>query len=133
MISRVLTRGTWRVILVVTLMRHAGDLGTCLAMLETPSARASGMRCATPSGCLVTPTRVALPLTPRSSGEETAAVALAPAEGAAAQHLRKAVQTQEQARWCAHPIELLRQKGCEVHGIKRRSSLINTDRINHFQ
>ena len=28
---------------------------------------------------------------------------------------------------------LLLNKGCEVHGIKRRSSLLNTDRIDHFQ
>ena len=86
-----------------------------------------------PVGCRVTPTRVALPLTPRSSRAKTAAVALAPVAGAAAQHLRKAAQTQEQARWCAHLSELLRQKGCEVHGIKRRSSLLSTDRIDHFQ
>ena len=34
-------RGTRRVIPAVTLMRHAGDLGDSLAMLETPSERAA--------------------------------------------------------------------------------------------
>jgi len=28
--------------------------------------------------------------------------------------------------------ELLLEKGCEVHGIKRRTSLFNTDRIDHL-
>ena len=28
--------------------------------------------------------------------------------------------------------ELLLNKGYEVHGIKRRTSLINTDRIDHY-
>ena len=32
-----------------------------------------------------------------------------------------------------HLSELLLQKGYEVHGIKRRSSLLNTDRIDRFQ
>ena len=32
-----------------------------------------------------------------------------------------------------HLSELLLHKCCEVHGIKRRSSLLNTDRIDHFQ
>ena len=84
-------------------MRHAGDLGTCLAMLEAPSARASGMRCATRG------------------------------VGAAEQHQRKAARTQEQGRWCAHLSELLLHKGYQVQGIKRRSSLFNTDRIDPFQ
>ena len=33
----------------------------------------------------------------------------------------------------AHLSELLLQKGYEVHGIKRRSSLLNTDRIDPLQ
>jgi GDPmannose 4,6-dehydratase len=32
----------------------------------------------------------------------------------------------------AYLAELLLQKGYEVHGIKRRSSLFNTDRIDHL-
>ena len=32
----------------------------------------------------------------------------------------------------AYLSELLLQKGYEVHGIKRRSSLFNTDRIDHL-
>ena len=96
-------RGTWQVILRVTLMRHADDLGTCLSRLEAPSARASGMRCATRG------------------------------VGAAEQHQRKAARTQEQARWCAHLSELLLHRACEVHGVKRRSSLFYTDRIDPFQ
>ena len=33
----------------------------------------------------------------------------------------------------AYLAELLLKKGYEVHGIKRRSSLLNTDRIDRFQ
>jgi len=32
----------------------------------------------------------------------------------------------------AYLVEFLLDKGCEVHGIKRRSSLFNTDRIDHL-
>ncbi|EQD56943.1 NAD-dependent epimerase/dehydratase, partial [mine drainage metagenome] len=32
----------------------------------------------------------------------------------------------------AYLAELLLEKGYEVHGIKRRSSLFNTDRIDHL-
>lgn len=32
----------------------------------------------------------------------------------------------------AYLAELLLHKGCEVHGLKRRSSLFNTDRIYHL-
>lgn len=32
----------------------------------------------------------------------------------------------------AYLAEFLRNKGCQVHGIKRRSSLFNTDRIDHL-
>ena len=32
----------------------------------------------------------------------------------------------------AYLAELLLQKGYEVHGIKRRASLFNTDRIDHL-
>jgi len=32
----------------------------------------------------------------------------------------------------AYLAEFLLNKGYEVHGIKRRSSLFNTDRIDHF-
>ncbi len=32
----------------------------------------------------------------------------------------------------SHIVDLLLEKGYEVHGIKRRSSLLNTDRIDHL-
>ncbi len=46
--------------------------------------------------------------------------------------MKKALVTGITGQDGAYLAELLLQKGYEVHGIKRRSSLFNTDRIDHF-
>ena len=46
--------------------------------------------------------------------------------------MRKALITGITGQDGAYLAELLLQKGYEVHGIKRRSSLFNTDRIDHL-
>jgi GDPmannose 4,6-dehydratase len=46
--------------------------------------------------------------------------------------MKKALITGVTGQDGAYLVELLLKKGYEVHGIKRRSSLINTQRIDHF-
>ena len=45
---------------------------------------------------------------------------------------KKAIITGVTGQDGAYLSELLLEKGYEVHGIKRRSSLFNTDRIDHL-
>ena len=47
-------------------------------------------------------------------------------------HIKKALITGITGQDGAYLAELLLEKGYEVHGIKRRSSLFNTDRIDHL-
>ena len=47
-------------------------------------------------------------------------------------YMKKALVTGITGQDGAYLAELLLKKGYEVHGIKRRSSLFNTDRIDHF-
>ena len=46
--------------------------------------------------------------------------------------MKKALITGTTGQDGAYLVELLLGKGYEVHGIKRRSSLFNTDRIDHL-
>ena len=46
--------------------------------------------------------------------------------------MKKALITGSTGQDGAFLSELLLEKGYEVHGIKRRSSLINTDRVDHL-
>ena len=46
--------------------------------------------------------------------------------------MKKALITGITGQDGAYLAELLLEKGYEVHGIKRRSSLFNTDRIDHL-
>ena len=46
--------------------------------------------------------------------------------------MKKALITGITGQDGAYLAEFLLQKGYEVHGIKRRSSLFNTDRIDHL-
>ena len=46
--------------------------------------------------------------------------------------MKKAIITGVTGQDGAYLTELLLSKGYEVHGIKRRSSLFNTDRIDHL-
>lgn len=46
--------------------------------------------------------------------------------------MKKALITGITGQDGAYLAELLLEKGYEVHGIKRRSSLINTDRVDHL-
>ena len=46
--------------------------------------------------------------------------------------MKKALITGITGQDGAYLAELLLNKGYEVHGIKRRTSLINTDRIDHL-
>ena len=46
--------------------------------------------------------------------------------------MKKALITGATGQDGAYLAELLLQKGYEVHGIKRRASLFNTDRIDHL-
>ncbi|MGB3617486.1 MAG: GDP-mannose 4,6-dehydratase, partial [Catalinimonas sp.] len=46
--------------------------------------------------------------------------------------MKKALLTGVTGQDGAYLSELLLEKGYEVHGIKRRSSLFNTDRIDHL-
>jgi GDPmannose 4,6-dehydratase len=46
--------------------------------------------------------------------------------------VKKALITGVTGQDGAYLAELLLEKGYEVHGVKRRSSLFNTDRIDHL-
>ena len=46
--------------------------------------------------------------------------------------LKRALITGVTGQDGAYLAELLLEKGYEVHGVKRRTSLINTDRIDHL-
>ena len=46
--------------------------------------------------------------------------------------MKKAIITGTTGQDGAYLTELLLSKGYEVHGVKRRSSLLNTDRIDHL-